>query len=162
MIRNIGLLDSSVIPALAAVLDSPDSSVAAAAATALGLIGDQQAVPFLTFPAASSTAVLAVRTAAQHAIATLTGHPFSAQPRAPVQKLTATAWSYHRHQIEFSDDQVVVWSWDNGKKGPVPRELSRTEAEGFLGVRFARGARAKPKRPRRSGCSDQPGTREGR
>jgi len=140
LIRNTGRLDSSVIPALAAVLDSPDSSVAAAAATALGLIGDQQAVPFLTFPAASSTTLPAVRTAAQQAITILTGRPFSAQPRTPVQKLTATAWNYHRHQVEFSDDPVVVWSWDNGKKAPVPRELPRTEAEGFRGLRFAREA----------------------
>ncbi len=136
LIRNIGRLDSSVIPALAAVLDSPDSSVAAAAATALGLIGDQQAIPFLTFPAASSTTSPAVRTAAQQAIASLTGHLFSAQPRTPVRTLTAAAWAYHRHQIEFADDQVVVWTWDNSKKGPVPRELPRTEAEGFLGLRL--------------------------
>ncbi len=140
LIRNIGRLDSSVIPALAVVLDSPDSSVAAAAATTLGLIGDQQAVPFLTFPAASSTTPPAVRTAAQQAIASLTGHPFAGQPRTPVQTLTATAWRYHRHQIEFSDDPVVVWSWDNVKKAPVPRELSRSEAEGILGLRFAHEA----------------------
>jgi len=142
LIRNIGRLDRSVIPALAAVLDSSDPSLAAAAATALGLIGDRQAVPFLTFPAASSTTALAVRTAAQEAIATLTGRPFSAQPRTPVQTLTATAWSYHRHQIDFADDPVVVWSWDNGKKAPVPRELPRTDAEAFLGLRFAREALA--------------------
>jgi len=140
LIRNIGRLDSSVIPALAAVLDSPDASVAAAAATALGLIGDQQAVPFLTFPAASPTALPAVRTAAQQAIAGLTGHSFSAQPRTPAQTLTATAWNYHRHKIEFSDDPVVVWSWDSGTKALVPRELSRSEAEGFLGLRFAHQA----------------------
>ena len=77
LIRGIGQLDSSVIPALAAALESPDSLIAAAAATALGLIGDREAVPFLTYPAAASSTAPAVRTAAQEAIATLTGRPFS-------------------------------------------------------------------------------------
>lgn len=140
LIANIGQLDRSVIPALAAVLDCPDPPVAAAAATALGLIGDQQAVPFLTFPAASPVTLPAVRAAAQAAIATLTGRPFAAQPRAPVQTLTQAAWAYHRHQIEFADDRVVAWSWDDGKKAPAPRELPRTEAEAFVGLRFAREA----------------------
>jgi HEAT repeat protein len=140
LIRNLGRLDSSVIPALAAALDSPDASVAIAAATALGLIGDRQAVPFLTFSAASPDTPAAVRTAAQQAIGTLTGRPFATQRRTPVQTLTAAAWSYHRHQIEFSEDPVVVWSWDNNQKAPVPRELSRTEAEAFLGLRFAHEA----------------------
>ena len=72
-------------PALAAVLDSPDPALAADAATALGMIGDKEAIPFLTFPAASPEAPPAVRAAAQAAIARLTGQPFSAQPRKPVR-----------------------------------------------------------------------------
>jgi HEAT repeat protein len=138
--RNMGRLDSSAIPALATVLDSPDPPVAAAAATALGLIADQKAVPFLTFPAASPDTPPAVREAAQAAIAKLTGHPFAVQPRTPVQNLTETAWTYHRHQVEFPEDPAVVWSWDSTKKTPVPRELPHTEAERLLGSRFAREA----------------------
>jgi len=146
LIRNIGRLDSSTIPALAAALDSPDASVAAAAAAALGLMADRQAVPFLTFPAASSDTPATVRAAAQEAIATLTGRSFAAQPRTPVQTLTAAAWSYHHHQIEFSEDPPVVWSWDQGKKAPEPRELPRSEAEAVLGLRFAHDAlRLSPK-----------------
>ena len=53
IVHNIGRLDRSVIPALVAVLDSPDPALAADAATALGMIGDKQAIPYLTFPAAS-------------------------------------------------------------------------------------------------------------
>jgi len=140
LIRNMGRLDSSAIPALAAVLDSPDLPVAAAAATALGLIGDPQAIPFLTVPAAAPGTPPPVRAAAQAAITTLTGRAFSAQPHTPIQTLTETAWRYHRHQIEFSEDPVVTWSWDSGKKAPVPREVPRTEAEALLGLRFAREA----------------------
>jgi hypothetical protein len=140
LIQNIGQLEPSVIPALAAALDSPDPPVASAAATALGLISDKQAVPFLTFPAASPATPDPVRTAAQTAIGTLTGRPFAAQSRTPVQTLSDAAWRYHRHQVEFSEDPVVVWSWDNGKKAPVPREVARTDAEAFYGLRFARQA----------------------
>ncbi len=61
LIGNIGQLEPSVIPALATVLDSSDPQVAAAAATALGLIGDQRALPFLTFPAASTATPAPVR-----------------------------------------------------------------------------------------------------
>jgi hypothetical protein len=138
--RNMGRLDSSAIPALLAVLDSPEPPIAATAATALGLIGDKQAVPFLTIPAASPRAPSEVRSAAQAAIANLTGRPFGAQQRTPVQTLTEAAWKYHRHQIEFSDDPVLFWSWDNDKKVPVPRELPRTVAEALFGLRFAREA----------------------
>ena len=52
IVRNMGRLDRSVIPALVAVLDSPNPVLASDAATALGMIGDKEAVPFLTFPAA--------------------------------------------------------------------------------------------------------------
>ena len=121
IVRNMGRLDRSVIPALAAVLDSPDPVLAADAATALGMIGDKEAIPFLTFPAASPEAPPAVRAAAQAAIARLTGQPFSAQPRKPAQVLTDAAWRYHRHQVEFADDLVVVWAWDNDRKAPVAR-----------------------------------------
>jgi HEAT repeat protein len=140
LVRNMGRLDATVTPALTAVLDSPDPEIAAAAATALGSIGDQRAVPFLTIPAASATAQPALRTAAQEAIARLTGRPFSLQSRTPVQVLVTAAWSYHRHEVEFADDPVVVWTWDNARKAPVPREQPRTGAEALLGLRFAREA----------------------
>ena len=71
------------------------------------MIGDKEAIPFLTFPAASPEAPPAVRAAAQAAIAHLTGQPFFAQPHKPVQVLTDAAWRYHRHQIEFTDDLAL-------------------------------------------------------
>ena len=54
IVPNMGRLDRSVIPALAAVLDSPDPALAADAAMVLGTIGDKEAIPFLTFTAGSS------------------------------------------------------------------------------------------------------------
>jgi len=139
MLHNIGRLDRSAVPPLIAVLDSPDTVLAADAARALGMI-DMQAVPHLTFLAASTTAPPAVHTAAQAAIADLTGRPFSAQPRTPVQVLTAAAWSYHRHQAEFTGDPVVVWAWDKDRKAPSPREVPRTQAEATFGLRLAQEA----------------------
>jgi len=140
MLHNIGRLDRSAVPPLIAVLDSPDPVLAADAARALSMIGDKQAVPHLTFLAASTTAQPAVRTAAQAAIADLTGRPFGAQPRTPAQVLTNAAWSYHHHQVEFTGDPVVIWAWDKDRKAPSPREVPRTQAEATFGLRFAQEA----------------------
>jgi HEAT repeat protein len=140
IVGNMGRLDHSVIPPLAAVLESPDPPLAVDAATALGLIGDKDAIPFLTFPAVSPESPLPVRVAAQAAIARLTGQPFSAQPHTAVQVLTANAWRYHRHQVEFPADTVVIWEWDNNRKAPVPHEVPRTEAEAILGLRLVHQA----------------------
>ncbi len=140
IVRNMGRLDRSVIPALVVVLDSTDPALATDAATVLGMIANKEAIPFLTFPAASLEVPPAVRAAAQAAIGRLTGQSFFGQPRKPVQVLTDAAWRYHRHQAEFADDIVVVWAWDNDRKAPAAREVPRTEAEGILGLRLARQA----------------------
>ncbi len=140
MVRNMGRLEPSTIPALAAALDSPEPAVASAAATAMGSIGDVQAVPFLTFPAASPGADPAVRAAARASIARLTGRPFDRQPQTPVQVLTAAAWSEHRRRPEFPEESVVVWAWDAARNAPAPREVSPDEARTILGLRFAREA----------------------
>ena len=140
IVRNMGRLDRSVIPPLAAVLNSSDSVLAADAATALGMIGDKEAISFLTFPAAFTEAPPTVSSEAKTSIQHLTGLPFLAQPRNPVQALTDAAWCYHRHQFEFPEDPVVVWDWDNTRKAPMGRKVSRTEAEGILGLRLAQQA----------------------
>jgi HEAT repeat protein len=147
LIRNMGRLEPSTIPALAAALDSPEPAVAAAAATALGSIGDAAAVPFLMFPAASPGALgaglptpPAVRAAAQASIARLTGRPFDRQPRTPVQVLSAAAWEEHRRRPELPDEPVVIWAWDAARNAPAPREVSADEAKTTLGLEFAREA----------------------
>ena len=140
LVRNLGRLEPSTIAALTAALDSPEPAVVAAAATALGSIGELQAVPLLTFSAASTVAAPAVRAAARASIAQLTGRPFDRQPRSPVQVLTAAAWEEHRRQPEFPEDTVVVWSWDAARQAPVPREVSTIEAKTILGLRFAQEA----------------------
>jgi hypothetical protein len=140
LVRNIGRLQPSAVPPLAAALESPDPVVAADAATALGSIGDASAVPFLTFPAASPAANPAVRSAARSAIERLTGRPFAQQSRPPVRVLTDAAWSYHRGRSEGPDEPVVLWSWDEARKVPVPRELTPAEARTALGLQFARRA----------------------
>jgi hypothetical protein len=146
LVKNMGRLESSDVPVLAAVLESPEPALAADAATALGSIGDREAVPFLTFPAAAPSAAPALRAAAQAAIARLTGRPFADQPRTPVQVLTGAAWSEHRYRPEFPEETVVVWAWDPAKNAPAPREVSAVEAKTFLGLRLAREAlRLEPK-----------------
>ena len=138
--RNLGRLDRTAVPPLLAVLDSSDPRLAADAATALGAIGDPRAVPFLTYPASAAKFPPAVREAAQAAIGRLTGRSFSAQSHSPAQVLTAAAWSFHRHQVEFPSDPVAVWVWDKDRKVPVPRPMKRGEAEGYFGLQLANEA----------------------
>ena len=140
MVRNIGRLDHSAVLPLVAVLDSADPALEADAAKALGMIGDKQSIPHLTFLAASATVPPTVRTAAQAAIAQLSGRPFGAQPQTPVRVLTTAAWRYHRHQVEFAGDPVVVWAWDRDRKAPLSREVPRTQAEAIFGLRLAQEA----------------------
>ena len=139
LVRNLGRLDGTAIPGLAAMLESPEPSLAIDAATALGLIGDPAALPFLAFPAAfPGERRPGVKQAAQTAFSRLTGRPFSAPAAARV--LTAAAWAYHRHQVEFNDDPPVIWKWDAAKGAPAPTETSPSAAEAALGLRFAREA----------------------
>jgi hypothetical protein len=140
LLANISRLDRSAVSPLIASLDSSDPTLVADIATVLGKIGDVQAIPQLTFLAASPTTPEVVRAASQAAISNATGQPFTAQPRAPVQVLTDTAWSYHRHKVEFPGDPVVIWTWDEARRGPVSRESPRTEAEAVVGLRCARQA----------------------
>jgi HEAT repeats len=140
IVNNMGRLDRSVIPALAAVLDSPDPTLRADAARVLGRIGNKEAVPFLTFYATFAESAPPVRAAAQEAIARLTGQPFATQPRMPIQVLTDAAWRYHRHSVEFLDDPVEVWTWDAVRKAPVVKQVPKTEAEAILGLRLANQA----------------------
>jgi HEAT repeat protein len=137
IVRSMSHLDRSVIPPLAAVLASPDPALAADAARVLAAIGDKEAVPFLAFPAASPGAAPVVQAAAQAAITHLTGQPYPVQPSTPVQSLTASAWRYHRHQVEFADDPVAVWHWDKDHKVLISRRLPQTEADATLGLQFA-------------------------
>ena len=140
IVYNMGRLDRPVIPPLAAVLDGPDSTLAVSAATAMGMIGDKEAIPFLTFAAASAETAPAVRVAAQEAVARLSGQPFAAQPRTPIQVLTDAAWRYHRHQVEFLEEPVAIWKWDDSRKGPVAQFVPRADAEYTLGLQLAKQA----------------------
>ena len=140
LVRNIGRLDHSAVPPLVAVLDSADPALAADAARSLGMIGDKQCIPQLTFLAASTTAPAIVRAAAQEAIAQLTGQPFTTQLNTPVKVLTSAAWRYHRHQVEFGNEPVIIWEWDKDRKVLSSRQVPRTQAEAIFGLRLAREA----------------------
>lgn len=137
--HNMGRLDRSAVPALAATLDSPNTVVAADAAEALGRIGDPRAVPFLTY-AASQPEDNALREPARRAIARITGRAFNAQPQSPISLLVSEARRYLTHAVVFPGAKVVLWKWDQSE--PVPQVVSRGEAEGILGSRFAREALA--------------------
>ena len=140
IIRNMGRLDRSAVPALIAALDSEDPRLAANVADALGRIGDPRAIPHLTFLAAHGEPLSPVRAASRRAIANLTGRPFEAQPRSPVRVLLDEARKYHVHAVNFPGDSVLIWAWDEAGNAPAPRQVSRSEAEAFFGLRLARQA----------------------
>jgi HEAT repeat protein len=137
IVGNMGLLDRTAVPALLSLLDSPDGSLAAAAAEALGQIGDPRAIPYLTILAASDDPLSPARDAARRSIERMTGRPFEAQSRKPVRVLVDEARKYLTHSVNFPSDPVEIWVWDGA---PTPRQVSRSEAEGILGLRFAREA----------------------
>lgn len=138
--RNLGRLDATATPALVAALDAPDDRLAADVADALGRIGDPRAIPFLTYPAAND-ARLVVRDPARQAIERITGTSYAAQAKAPVRLLVDEAKAYLTHDVTFAGpgDRTEVWTWEDGR-GPTPRDVSRSEAEGYLGLKLARQA----------------------
>ena len=137
LVQNIVRLEGAAIPPLVATLDSPNPELAAHAATALGLIGNQEAVPFLTYPATAPATPPVLQKAAKAAIIRLTQRPELTERHAGVTTLISAAWRYHRHLVEFAEDPIVVWAWNNNQKAPLPRTVSRTEAEATLGLRLA-------------------------
>jgi hypothetical protein len=136
IVRNMGRLDRSAISPLATVLASPDPVLATDIATVLALIGDREAIPYLTFPAVAPDAAPEVRRSAQAAIASLTGQLFTSQTHTPVQVLTTAAWHYHRHQVEHPDNPTLLWEWDNDRKIPVPHQVAPAQADLALGLHF--------------------------
>jgi HEAT repeat protein len=137
IVANIGRLEPAAVPALVAVLDSPNTVLAADVADALGMLGDRRAVPFLTFAAARPDEN-AVSEPARRSIARLTGIPYNAQTRTPLRVLADEARKYLTHAVVFPSDQVVLWSWEGD--APVPKTVSKGDAESILGLRFAREA----------------------
>jgi CheY-like chemotaxis protein len=144
VVRNMGRLDLSAVPALVAALDGAASKplIAAGVAEALGAIGDRRALPALTILATSASAPVPAREAARRAIVTLTGRSVEEQPKTPVRLLTDEARGYHLHAVKFPGDPVVLWAWDDAQHVPVPRTVPRTEAEAILGTKLARAALA--------------------
>jgi HEAT repeat protein len=138
IVGNLGRLDFTAVPALVCVLDSSNSVLAADVASALGGIGDPRAVPYLTFYGAQGDALSPVRATARTTIQRITGKAFEAQSRSPIQVLTDEARRYWHHSVAFPADQVELWVWENDK--PIPKRVSRSQAEEILGLRFARQA----------------------
>ncbi len=146
VVGNMGRLDRSTVPALLAVVDGAGAKpqIAADAVDAIGHIGDPRSIPALTAVAASrdEAAPDIVRDAARRAVERITGRAFDAQPKSPIRLLTDEARRYHLHALKFPGDRVIIWVWDATSEAPVPRTVSRSEAEGYFGMKLAQGALA--------------------
>lgn len=142
IIRNLGKLGTPAVPPLLAAVESPDADLAAAAARAIGQIGDRRAVPLLTAMVFAGPADVKVKTAAARAIESITGRPFQSQPKPPARLLADEARRYQAHQMKFPGDPVTLWSWDADASVPAPRTVSRDDAEAEFGGKLAAAALA--------------------
>ena len=141
VVANMGRLDRSATPALIAVLDAADQPrLVADAAEVLGRIGDPRAIAALTALAVNPSAPDSARDAARRAVARISGRPFEAQPKTPIRFLVDEARRYHIHAIQFPGDALVLWVWDANAAAPTPTTVSKSDAEGVLGLKLARAA----------------------
>ena len=142
ILKNLGRLDRSAVPALIPVLEAKDESLAAKIAHSLARIGDPRSIPWLTIAASSANTPAAVRAAAAEAIELLTRLPFAAQPKTPATLLVEEARRYQTHAIQFPGDTVTIWAWSADDQNVVPRQVSKSEAEAILGGKLAKAALA--------------------
>ena len=134
---RLGGLDRAAVPPLLALLDAPDPALAAAAARALGGIGDPRAISDLTYLANAPGVAPALKEAAGRSLQTLNHGQVSAKPSSV---LTSTARAYLNHEVPFPEGPFEVWAWQGG--GLSARRLVRDQAEAMLGQRAARRALA--------------------
>ena len=140
IIRNLGKLDRSAIPALIPVLEAKDAALAADIARSLGRIGDPDAVPWLTIAAALKESPAALRSAAAESIERITRLPLGSQPKPPAMLLIDEARRYQTKSVRFPGETVTVWSWNADDQNVVSQAVSQSEAEAILGGGLAKAA----------------------
>ena len=164
IVRNMGRLDRSAVPALIAALDSPDPRLAADVADVLGRIGDPRAIPHLTFLAArGEPAVSRPRRRPPRDRA-----PDGPPVRGAAQVARSGSCSTRRgsitvHAVNFPGDSVLIWAWDEAQS--VAGAPAGLEGRGGGVLRPAagpRGVAARPDEPCRAGPLREPGAGQGR
>ena len=140
LISGLGELEPRAVPAVLGALESPDADLAAAAARALGMIGDRRALPFLVAEAAGAAEGReAARDAARKAIVALSRDGDRLLER-PARVLLDEAKRYFTGAYDFPGRQVELWGWDVDAGTVAPRLVRPAEAEALLGDRFVRKA----------------------
>ena len=161
LLVNMGRLDRSAVPALAGrgrELPTRSSRPTPPRPWAGSAI---QRRPLPDLPASAARRTPAVREGARSrdrpadrpAVRGPAAHPGAGAHRRGLE--------FHRHQVEFPGDPVIVWAWDKDRKAPAPRQMKRGEAEGFWGDAGEAGGSACTARvstPRRAG---EPGAGKG-
>jgi hypothetical protein len=137
LVASLAQLEGPALPAIVAMLDAPNEELAADAAEALGRTRDPRAIPFLTYPAAREPQGV-VSEPARRAIARLSGRSWASQARSPRRVLLDEAKRYLTHEVPFDDEPVEIWMWSDGNVAPT--RVSKLQAEGYLGLKFARQA----------------------
>lgn len=139
LVTNLARLGEPALPAIVAMLDSDRETLAADAADTLGRLGDDRAIPFLTYHAARRPENV-VSQPAREAIARLSGRSWASQARSPVRVLLDSAERYLRHDAALGEDPGEVWTWDG--TNVAPRPATRGQFEGYHGLKLAQRALA--------------------
>ena len=137
IVDGMSRLRRSAVPPLVATLDSPNANLAADAAEALGALATPAPCPsWPTPPPRPMTPCCGSPPAgpsnASQAV------PTRARPVRRSPPCSARGRRYLTHQGKLEGDLVRLWTWQGQE--PVANDIPPGEAEGQLGVRFARHA----------------------
>ncbi len=141
LIDALRRLSSDVVPPIVAALDSPDTSLVLDLLDILQKRNARKAVPFLWFLTADPSRPDSVRNKAKEVLAVLRDVPVSKLPAAEPM-LVREAELYYEHQVPLTDTEIV-WRWEGGRVvagWPNAETVSRSKAEEYYGMRFARQA----------------------
>lgn len=138
ILSALSRLHKSSLPPLYAALDVDDPVIRAGLVNIFRQRVDKDAVPNLWYLAGSPKQPEAVRKNAAETLAfLLETRPEKLLPAKIA--LTREAERYYQHRVAFPDPkESTIWRWDG--KGLVSERLSRSKAEEYYGLRFARQA----------------------
>lgn len=136
----------AVAPLLAA-LDSPNESTRLSSISALGEIGEPQAIPFLWFPAFNTKELKGIQFAAKQALAKLykTSLPAvrNTAPASITAELSKQAMRHFQQQFPWkteSNGTVRLWNWDTKNHRIRQSSFSPRNASLHVGTKLARQA----------------------
>ncbi len=139
-------LGRQAVPALVALLNSPDVRLKSTAIDALGWSGLEEVVPHLWYPAFGSDQSSGIKMAARSALVRLlnvTPSQVATAEYGAAKRLEQAALEHLRQEYDWhadEDGRVTLWSWDPAGSTVVPQKTTPYGASLFVGQQFAHDA----------------------